>query len=94
MKYKKTLIGAGFVGLGLLAGAGYALKQKRDDFKRQQLTQNIRDYFIQMGPIQVLYINSYESDETTTTGGVVLENGRSFEFVYRDGTIDYMEDKR
>ncbi len=94
MKYKKTLIGAGFVGLGLLAGAGYALKQKRDDFKRQQLTQNIRDYFSQMGPIQVLYINSYESDETTTTGGVVLENGRAFEFVYHDGTIDYMEDKR
>ena len=40
-----------------------------------------------------LYLNAYESDAEKMTGGLVLEDGRTFQFVYQDGEISYEEEK-
>ncbi|MCC9836085.1 DUF4651 domain-containing protein, partial [Streptococcus agalactiae] len=33
----------------------------------------------------------FESDIKMTSGGLVLEDGRIFEFIYRQGVLDYVE---
>ena len=38
-------------------------------------------------------LNAYESDAEKMTGGLVLEDGRTFQFVYQDGEISYEEEK-
>ncbi|MCD0088798.1 DUF4651 domain-containing protein, partial [Streptococcus agalactiae] len=55
MKNKKILFGTGLAGVGLLAAAGYTLTKKVTDYKRQQITQTLREFFSQMGDIQVFY---------------------------------------
>lgn len=91
MKNKKILFGTGLAGVGLLAAAGYTLTKKVTDYKRQQITQTLREFFSQMGDIQVFYFNEFESDIKMTSGGLVLEDGRIFEFIYRQGVLDYVE---
>lgn len=91
MKNKKILFGNGLAGVGLLAAAGYTLTKKVTDYKRQQITQTLREFFSQMGDIQVFYFNEFESDIKMTSGGLVLEDGRIFEFIYRQGVLDYVE---
>ncbi len=83
MKNKKILFGTGL--------AGYTLTKKVTDYKRQQITQTLREFFSQMGDIQVFYFNEFESDIKMTSGGLVLEDGRIFEFIYRQGVLDYVE---
>ncbi|CBZ47292.1 DUF4651 domain-containing protein [Streptococcus gallolyticus subsp. gallolyticus] len=41
----------------------------------------------------MLYVNAFESDKERTTGGLVLEDGRTFQFVYQNGEISYEEEK-
>ena len=60
---------------------------------KEQIKNAIRDYFSQFGSISVLYLNAYESDEEKTTGGLVLEDGRAFQFIYQNGEISYEEEK-
>ena len=45
------------------------------------------------GVIILLYVNAFESDKERTTGGLVLEDGRTFQFVYQNGEISYEEEK-
>ena len=72
---------------------GTILKKQREEKQQEKIKRVIRDYFSQLGSISVLYLNAYESDEVKTTGGLVLENGRTFQFVYQDGEISYEEEK-
>ncbi|EQC70860.1 hypothetical protein HSISB1_88 [Streptococcus sp. HSISB1] len=42
----------------------------------------------------MLYLNDFESDFQKTTGGLVFEDGRTFQFVYQNGEISYEEEKK
>lgn len=46
MKNKKILFGTGLAGVGLLAAAGYTLTKKVTDYKRQQITQTLREFLV------------------------------------------------
>ena len=68
--------------------------RKYAKIKRQEnIKQSIRDYFSRFDNISVLYVNAFESDKERTTGGLVLEDGRTFQFVYQNGEISYEEEK-
>ena len=72
---------------------GAILKKKREEKRQEQIKNAIREYFSRFGSISVLYLNVYESDAEKMTGGLVLEDGRTFQFVYQDGEISYEEEK-
>lgn len=72
---------------------GAILKKKREEKRQEQIKNAIREYFSRFGSILVLYLNAYESDAEKMTGGLVLEDGRTFQFVYQDGEISYEEEK-
>ena len=71
---------------------GAILKKQKDEKRKEQVKEQIRDYFNQLGEISVLYLNDFESDSQKTTGGV-FEDGRTFQFVYQNGEISYEERK-
>ncbi|MEQ9764570.1 DUF4651 domain-containing protein [Streptococcus sp. ZJ151] len=86
MKNKKiSILGGALLGLGLTALAAQLAYKIGEAQKTRRMT-DIRAYFSQFGDIQVVYINEFE-DSNETTGGVVLTDGRQFDFVYEQGEI-------
>ncbi|MBM7636709.1 DUF4651 domain-containing protein [Streptococcus saliviloxodontae] len=59
----------------------------REDHKQEDMMAQLRSYFSQKGDIQVVYVNTYDKSDEATTGGVVMEDGRQFEFTYYEGEI-------
>lgn len=92
-KKRSLLSRFGLVGVGGIIVLGTILKKQREEKRQEQIKKAIRDYFSQFGSISVLYMNAYESDKERTTGGLVFEDGRTFQFVYQDGEISYEEEK-
>lgn len=95
MKNKKRNLLSRFslVGVGGVIILGAILKKKREEKRQEQIKDAIREYFSRFGSISVLYLNVYESDEEKTTGGLVLVDGRAFQFIYQNGEISYEEEK-
>ncbi|MFC3931699.1 DUF4651 domain-containing protein [Streptococcus dentapri] len=92
MKYRKILLASGLIGLAGLTALGYKLQNKIQDEKESRGIAELRDFFGQLGTIQVVYIKSYESASNQLIGGVVLEDGRVFDFIYDEsGQITYQE---
>ncbi|SDP14245.1 protein of unknown function [Streptococcus sp. 45] len=92
-KKRSLLSRFGLVGVGGIIVLGTILKKQREEKRQEQIKKAIRDYFSQFGSISVLYMNAYESDKERTTGGLVFEDGRTFQFVYQNGEISYEEEK-
>ncbi len=92
-KKRSLLPSLGLVGVGGVIALGAILKKKREEKRQEQIKNAIREYFSRFGSISVLYLNAYESDAEKMTGGLVLEDGRTFQFVYQDGEISYEEEK-
>lgn len=92
-KKRSLLPSLGLVGVGGVIALGAILKKKREEKRHEQIKNAIREYFSRFGSILVLYLNAYESDAEKMTGGLVLEDGRTFQFVYQDGEISYEEEK-
>lgn len=92
-KKRSLLPSLGLVGVGGVIALGAILKKKREEKRHEQIKNAIREYFSRFGSILVLYWNAYESDAEKMTGGLVLEDGRTFQFVYQDGEISYEEEK-
>lgn len=92
-KKRSLLPSLGLVGVGGVIALGAILKKKREEKRQEQIKNAIREYFSRFGSILVLYLNAYESDAEKMTGGFVLEDGRTFQFVYQDGEISYEEEK-
>ena len=92
-KKRSLLSRFGLVGVGGIIVLGTILKKQREEKRQEQIKDAIRDYFSQFGSISVLYLNAYESDKERTTGGLVFEDGRTFQFVYQNGEISYEEEK-
>lgn len=92
-KKRSLLPSLGLVGVGGVIALGAILKKKREEKRQEQIKNAIREYFSRFGSILVLYLNAYASDAEKMTGGLVLEDGRTFQFVYQDGEISYEEEK-
>lgn len=92
-KKRSLLSRFGLVGVGGIIVLGTILKKQREEKRQEQIKKAIRDYFSQFGSISVLYMNAYESDKERTTGGLVFEDGRTFQFIYQNGEISYEEEK-
>lgn len=70
------------------------LKEKFEDKRRERITREVRDFFSDFGPIDVVYFNEAESEAPYTEGGLVFSDGRKFTFSYEKGNIIYQEEKR
>ncbi|MBM7643551.1 DUF4651 domain-containing protein [Streptococcus loxodontisalivarius] len=87
MKRKNlVLLASGLAGLGLLTWSK-ARKDAEKALEQETMMRQVRSYFSQKGPIQVVYVNAYDKLDEATTGGVVLEDGRRFDFTYFEGDI-------
>ena len=94
MKAKKMLMaGLALLGIGSLA---LATKKVADDRKlmktQEELTAIVRDYFSDMGEIETLYVQVYESSLERLVGGVIFEDGRHYTFVYENEDLVYEEE--
>ena len=88
MKRKTLALFAGGVGaLGLLAMAEY--RQSRAEMKKAALIQDIRQELSHLGTIAVLYTNPTDKENPGLTGGIVLEDGRAYSFVYAEYILTY-----
>lgn len=92
-KKKNLLSRFSLVGVGGVIILGAILKKQRKEKQQEKMKRAIRDYFTQFGSISVLYLNAFESDGEGMTGGLVLEDGRTFQFVYQNGEISYEEER-
>lgn len=92
-KKRNLLSRFSLVGVGGVIIFGVILKKQREEKRQEKIKQAIRDYFSRFDNISVLYVNAFESDKERTTGGLVLEDGRTFQFVYQNGEISYEEEK-
>ena len=55
--------------------------------------QNIRQELSHLGTIAVLYANPTDKENPGLTGGIVLEDGRTYRFVYADDVLTYEEEQ-
>ena len=89
MKRKTLALFAGGVGaLGLLAMAE-KYRQSRAEMKKAALIQELSH----LGTIAVLYTNPTDKENPGLTGGIVLEDGRAYSFVYAEDILTYEEEQ-
>ena len=94
MKRKTLALFAGGVGaLGLLAMAEKKYRQSRTEMKKAALIQDIRQELSHLGTIAVLYTNPTDKENPGLTGGIVLEDGRAYSFVYAEYILTYEEEQ-
>lgn len=89
MKQKKLALLAGLLGLGGLAAAGAIAYQKNQEKRRQDIIEQVRQFFASFGTIKVVYVNDFESTDRLVTGGVVFDDDVTFYFTYDNGEINY-----
>lgn len=93
MKRKTLALFAGGIGaLGLLAMT-VKYRQSRIEMKKAALIQDIRQELSHLGPIAVFYMNPTDKENPGLTGGIVLEDGRAYSFVYAENKLTYEEDQ-
>ena len=93
MKRRTLALFAGGVGaLGLLAMTE-KYRQSRVEMKKAALIQDIRQELSHLGPIAVLYTNPTDKETPGLTGGIVLEDGRVYSFVYAEDKLTYEEEQ-
>lgn len=91
MKQKKTVLWLGLAGLGAYLTYRQLQKEATREAEVARMTQELRQFFSQLGVIEVLYFNDYQSADEATSGGVVLANGQTYTFSYYQGDFTYQE---
>lgn len=94
MKNKKLhlVLLSGTIGIGVAASLFTWHKISKKEPRRQEMIKDIRDYFSYYGEIEVLFVNNYLSEKGSLIGGIVMEDGRRFNFTYSKGDMVYEED--
>lgn len=95
MKNKKSRLafGLGIVGISGALALSLVIKKELAERKAEKIKATLRQFFDQQGEIAVLYVNETESDTQVTRGGVVMTDGRVYQFSYERGQITYEEEK-
>lgn len=95
MKNKKSRLafGLGIVGISGALALSLVIKKELAERKAEKIKATLRQFFDQLGEIAVLYVNETESDTQVTRGGVVMTDGRVYQFSYERGQIAYEEEK-
>lgn len=95
MKNKKSrlALGLGIVGISGALALSLVIKKELAERKAEKIKATLRQFFDQQGEIAVLYVNETESDTQVTRGGVVMTDGRVYQFSYEKGQIAYEEEK-
>lgn len=95
MKNKKSRLafGLGIVGISGALALSLVIKKELAERKAEKIKATLRQFFDQQGEIAVLYVNETESDTQVTRGGVVMTDGRVYQFSYEKGQIAYEEEK-
>lgn len=95
MKNKKSrlALGLGLVGISGAFALGLVIKKELAERKAEKIKAALRQFFDQLGEIAVLYVNETASDKQVTRGGVVMTDGRVYQFSYEKGQIVYEEEK-
>lgn len=83
----------GLIGLSAVALTALVLKEKYQENRRKKITNEIRQYFSDLGEIDVLYLNDYTSRFGTIDGGLVMANGKAYQFTYSHGDIVFQEEE-
>lgn len=82
----------GFLGLAGLAYTGYQLREDRVRVRSQEeMTAKVRAFFSDMGRVETLYVELYQSNRDYLEGGVFLEDDRHYRF-YLIGKQLYFEE--
>lgn len=92
MKNKKIVLTTSLVAVLALA---YMTKKYRDeqrDIKIGQIIKEVRLFFASFGDIATVYINQVTSNKVETKGGVIMADGRIYQFDYLAGEIFYQEE--
>lgn len=95
MKNKMKILGTSLTLVGL-AGSfllTLTLKDEYNQKKRNKVTAQIRSFFEELGTIEVLFLNSYSLNKEMITGGVIMSNGKEYEFTFKNKAIAYREVK-
>ncbi|MGT2926932.1 DUF4651 domain-containing protein [Streptococcus cuniculipharyngis] len=91
MKRKKAGLVLG-MSLGLVGlAAFYRLKEADQEKQDQAMKAQLREFFTNLGTIEVMYFNDYDQADEATSGGVVMTDGRHYQFSYYQGDFAYEE---
>lgn len=93
MKNNRMKSLSGLVGISALAVLGLVIKDKYDEYQKEKMTADLRQFFAEMGEIAVVYFDQTASEKGSHSGGVVLSDGREYSFTYRKGDIVYQEEQ-
>ncbi|HEL1587163.1 TPA: DUF4651 domain-containing protein [Streptococcus suis] len=86
MKKKSMAWIAGVVSLASVLTATRFYNRARDK-KEAQALKEVREQFEAMGPIGTVYVDQTKSSPDHLIGGVVMEDGRQFQFDYCHGQL-------
>lgn len=91
MKYKKLALASGLLVAAVLAYAGKHYVDTQREAKLAQIIREVRALFATFGDIATVYIDQQLSSKIETKGGVVMTDGRVYQFDYLAGEIFYKE---
>lgn len=92
MKKQHLLFGTAALLTAGLVLTGLGLQQHYQDRKKKAILQMVREVFASLGTIEVAYVNDFESSDKVMTGGLVLDDGRIYQFSYDDGELIYHQE--
>ncbi|VDC41565.1 hypothetical protein FMV2238Y02_00520 [Streptococcus canis] len=92
MNKKKIGIISGLLGTGLVIGLGIMINDYCQEKERQQVTRDLRAFFSKLGQIDVLYVTTAKNSSEPISGGVVMADGKQYQYVYHQGHIGFEEE--
>lgn len=93
MKNKHIVLATSLVTILALAYLGKRYRDEQKEMKIGQIIKEVRLFFASFGDIATVYINQQASNKIETKGGVIMTDGRIYQFDYLAGEIFYQEDK-
>lgn len=93
MNRKTKMTWTGLIGMPTAAVLTLLLKEKYQNYQQEKMTADIRQFFSQMGDIELVYFDVPQPQLKERNGGLVMSDGRRFSFTYQKDKIIYQEEK-